>query len=423
MKTCKCSNTGVTNSRCVEVYEPIKLTAQHNTTCNCGCNATSYVENDDKNPLYDSMSNTFALKLSGDPKNPKICVRTLTLTGGCVTTGTCPTTGITYQTGYTINEFCSTKQIFDFCSNNNPNFLNKEHWFLVDCIWERNTYFDECDLYYRGGLGTISKTEYVDSLSNNTVLLIKPPITHTGGTVAETVEIVNLNEKWLIQKNHRLGSLKIFVNGRLFYVINGFEEVIPRALDTDKEKQIGVPFNISWGGGTQGLRESLTLSGCSNPTIYQQDPEVMPNETLSGTSLSALTTNILIEPNFAGSFDGAVSQFRMYTEPLKYSEIVHNFEILKSKFNMFDTRCPNCNDDLINDIGYSGNGVSIVFTSTTLNSYIFNLSYSSSTYPNRTSVGNGLTFGSIITPTTYQTSNYYFYFSGFDQTVKFNVVV
>jgi hypothetical protein len=50
-----------------------------------------------------------------------------------------------------------------------------------------------------------------------------------------------------------------------------------------------------------------------------QDPEVMPNQTLSGTSLSALTTNILIEPTFGGTFDGAISQFRMYTEPLSLS--------------------------------------------------------------------------------------------------------
>jgi hypothetical protein len=42
-------------------------------------------------------------------------------------------------------------------------------------------------------------------------------------------------------------------------VINGFEEIIPRGLNTEKEKQLGVPFNISWGGGTQGLRESLTF--------------------------------------------------------------------------------------------------------------------------------------------------------------------
>lgn len=84
---------------------------------------------------------------------------------------------------------------------------------------------------------------------------------------------------------------------------------------------------------------------------YQQDPEVMPNQTLSGTSLSALTTNILIEPNFAGTFDGGISQFRMYVEPLNASEIWHNFEILKTKFQMFDPKCPNCSTGgTINDI-------------------------------------------------------------------------
>ena len=75
---------------------------------------------------------------------------------------------------------------------------------------------------------------------------------------------------------------------------------------------------------------------------YIQDPEVMPNQTLSGTSLSALTTNIFIEPNFAGSFDGAISQFRMYVEPLNAAEISHNFNLLKTKFLMFDPKCPSC---------------------------------------------------------------------------------
>ena len=422
LKTCKCSNSANTNSRCIEVYEPVNLTAQHNTDCNCGCNSTSYVGNPDKNPLYDSMSNTFSLRLSGDPKNPKICVKVIKLTGGCVTTGTCPTTGITYTTGYTISEYCSSNQIYSYCQNNNPNYLNKEHWFLINCVWERNKYFDTCDLYYQGGLGVISKKTYVDSISNNSVLLIKPPITHTGSTSAEEIEIVNLNEKWIDESNDRLGSLKIYVNGKLFYVINGFEEVIPRGLNTEKEKQIGVPFNISWGGGTQGLRESLTLTGCSDSTTYQQDPEVMPNNTLSGTSLSSLTTNILIEPNFAGTFDGAISQFRMYTKPLSYPEVNHNFNILKNKFELFDNRCPNCNNGLVNDIGYSGNGTSLVFSSVTLNNLIFNLSYSSATYQYRESVGDGLSFGQVITPQTYENSNYYFYFSGIDQTIKVNII-
>jgi hypothetical protein len=82
----------------------------------------------------------------------------------------------------------------------------------------------------------------------------------------------------------------------------------------------------------------ITFTGLT----YIQDPEVMPNQTLSGTSLSALTTNILIEPNFAGTFDGGISQFRMYVNPLNASEILHNFDLLKTNFQMFDPRCPSC---------------------------------------------------------------------------------
>ncbi|CAB4129485.1 hypothetical protein UFOVP117_8 [uncultured Caudovirales phage] len=430
LETCACSNTGVTNSRCVEVYEPLVYTAQHNTTCDCGCNATTNVPNNDKDPLYDSMSNSFSLRLSGDPANPKVCVKVLTFTGGCVTTGTSPTTGITYQTGYTITEHCSTNTIFNYCSTDNPLFLNKEHWFLVDCVWERSTYYDTCDLYYRGGLGLISDTEYVDSLSNNTILLIQPPITHTGSTPAEQVEIVNLNERWLIERSDRLGSLKIFVNGKLLFVINGFEEVIPRALNTEKEKQLGVPFNISWGGGTQGLRESLTFTGCPTTLTgltYTQDPEVMPNETLSGTSLSALTTNILIEPTFGGSFDGAISQFRMYTEPLSVPEILHNFDILKPNFKLFDFRCPDCSDILINDITYDKQQYQITFSSTEFINYSYYLYYTPEGGSSRTFVGYYTTYDNFPNTVSFILSpifpengfgTYYFYFIDIDQTIS-----
>ena len=352
LQTCACSNTATTNSRCIEVYNPEEYSVVHNINCNCGC-PTSSVLNPEKNPLFDSMSNAMSIRLSGDPSNPKICVKVLKFTGDCIVTGTTPSTGITYQTGYTITEHCSSSSIYDYCIGRNSEFFQAERWFLADIVWERNSYFDTCDLYYKGGLGLITKFEYVDSLSNNSVLLIEPPVTHTGSPAPDQVEIVNLNEKWLIEKSDRLGSLKIYVNGKLFYVINGFEEIIPRGLNTEKEKQLGVPFNISWGGGTQGLRESLTFSGIPTTLIglnYIQDPEVMPNETLSGTSLSALTTNIFIEPNFAGTFEGGISQFRMYTEPLNYSEIVHNFDIIKNNFSMFDPRCPNCSNLIIDDI-------------------------------------------------------------------------
>ena len=75
---------------------------------------------------------------------------------------------------------------------------------------------------------------------------------------------------------------------------------------------------------------------------YTQDPELFPNNDLSGTTFSGLNTNILIEQNFAGTFEGAISQFRMYVTPMSAPEVKHNFNILKNTFRMFNPDCPDC---------------------------------------------------------------------------------
>ena len=324
------------------------------TECiDCVTTGFTSVENTcESDPLFDSISNALSVKLCGDHNNPQIGVKVLRWTGECETTGTC-VTGQTYVTGYTIDEYCSPP-IYPYCLLKNPPYLLLEHWFQVDVVWERYTWLDICDLWWRGGLGDITKTEYLDSLANNTMALIKPPITN-GKEVAETIDLVNLDQSWLDDVNFRMGRLKIYVNGKIHYTIENFEEIIPRALSTDKEKQLGVPFNISWGGGTQGLRENLTFSACSATTgQYIQDPESFPNNVLSGSSLSGLSTNILIEQNFAGTFEGGISQFRMYTTPLSAPEVKHNFLLLKEKFNMFNPDCPDCSTKIClpNDFTY-----------------------------------------------------------------------
>ena len=327
-------------------------------TCNdcnsCSTGYTSIEDTCEKDPLWDSMSNAISFRLCGDPKNPQIGIRTLRLTGDCITTGTCENTGLVYSTGYTITDIC-TPPIYPYCLDKNPSWLDLEHWFQVDVVWERYTWLDTCDLWYRGGLGVITDVYYLQSLANNDVSLITVP--YTQGQAAEEIEIVNLNYEWLNEKKLRNGRLKIYINGKLFYTIQDFEEIIPRALNTDKERQLGVPFNISWGGGTQGLRENLTFSSTTLPNgPYIQDPECLPNNDLSGTTLSGLNTNILIEQNFAGSFEGGISQFRMYVTPLSAPEVKHNFELLKNTFRMFNPDCPDCSAECsTNDITYNIN--------------------------------------------------------------------
>jgi len=341
---------------------------------------TSVEDTCEKNPLYDSMSNAFSLKLCGDIKNPQIGVRFLRFTGECVTTGSCETTGKTWSTGYTITEYC-TPPIYPRCEKENPSWLNEEHWFQINVVWERYTFWDVCDLSDKGGLGVITKTAFLNSLANNTISLIAPPYTN-GKEESLSVILTNLNKKWLEEKKYRNGRLKFYVNGKLIHTIENFEEIIPRALNTDKEKQVGVPFNVSWGGGTQGLRENLVFSSSTLPNgPYIQDPELFPNNVLSATTFSGLNTNILIEQNFAGTFEGAISQFRMYVTPMSAPEVKHNFNILKNTFRMFNPDCPDCStitcvDDFtyeINDVTTTTTTYIPITTTTTSSSLLFGL--------------------------------------------------
>jgi hypothetical protein len=81
----------------------------------------------------------------------------------------------------------------------------------------------------------------------------------------------------------------VYVDGYLKWKVDDFDEFIFRELDEHREKQQGVPFTYSWGGGTQGLLETNTVNG--------PDPE---------------DENLVLQNNFAGTFEGGISRFRLY---------------------------------------------------------------------------------------------------------------
>lgn len=341
--TCGCVSGSSSASTCMSVYQ---ISGGTTTDCPCGCNCSCATESlyPEKDPLYDAVSNAFALRLSGDTGDPKICIKTYTITGDCQTTGSCETTGVTYTTGVTTNEWCSSKGIFYNCSG--TTYSQVEHWTQIDVVFQRYEWIDDCDLNNKGGVGSIVKTIYTASTSNNSISLITPPITHEETYNPKTTEVVELNTTWLSEKSSRLGRLKVFVNGQLFMVLENFEEIIPRLLNVEREKQIGVAYNISLGGGTQGLKDNLTISGnCPSELsgiTYQQDPECLTTENLNYTIYSGLTTNITLEKTFGGSFIGDISSFRMYTKPLNASQIRHNFKLLKNKYNLLNPHCIDC---------------------------------------------------------------------------------
>ena len=124
-----------------------------------------------------------------------------------------------------------------------------------------------------------------------------------------------LDECELEWKPARKGKLMFYVNRRLKFIVRDFDEFIARRLFEHKDKQLGVPYNISLGGGSQGLLESMTFDG--------QDPDDL---------------NCIIQNNFAGTFIGDISQFRFYICDLSYCDIVNNYE--QEVFRYTCTDCP-----------------------------------------------------------------------------------
>jgi hypothetical protein len=81
-----------------------------------------------------------------------------------------------------------------------------------------------------------------------------------------------------------------YVNGKLKYVTSKLPRLNLKALDELEEKQEGVAYNISIGGGTQGLAETI-----------------MPEYMLVPTTVFPL------EEHFGGSFIGNIRSFKFYT--------------------------------------------------------------------------------------------------------------
>lgn len=81
----------------------------------------------------------------------------------------------------------------------------------------------------------------------------------TGWTMIDVVftpdNIITDTEK-LECAERRLGKLVFYVNGRTVWTIKEFPEFYFKSFGNEKEKQLGVPYSISWGGGSFGLAES-----------------------------------------------------------------------------------------------------------------------------------------------------------------------
>lgn len=106
------------------------------------------------------------------------------------------------------------------------------------------------------------------------------------------VRILNLDGKKM--------KVMVYVGGRLILSSKSLDILDLHSIDDVPEKQEGVPYNISIGGGTQGLMETIL------PNYYAVPEYVLP-----------------LERDFCGSFIGDIKTFRFYCGDVSYSAINH----------------------------------------------------------------------------------------------------
>ena len=312
-------------------------------------------QNKSPNPKYDVYSNAFGVRLTDDMR---IGYRVLRYSGECVTTGETCNTGSTFECDYTIEESYS-EPICDFIINSgNCN----ETWIQVDVVFDRNLYLEDCEIFNNGGINDLVKVrldkfERYGTHKNETSPYgchPKPGTTETKPCKDQYPRFIedayfNFNchesevQKWFVEREYRLGTLSFYVNGRRVHKVENYEEIIPRQLNTNKQTQVGVAYNMSWGGGTFGLRESLIQQ---NLPLTDDQCEIKNSTTF--TPLDLTPDRQLLSDNFAGSFVGGISQMMYYIKPLTPDEIYHNFTLNRSRYGLIDCEeCKDCNNGCI----------------------------------------------------------------------------
>lgn len=105
-------------------------------------------------------------------------------------------------------------------------------------------------------------------------------ITSTGWTIIThvfTPDNIITDPETLKCAERRKGTLTFYVNGRRFWNVENYDEYYFTSIKNDNEKTWGVPYNISWGGGSFGLKHSWHYD-INEVSIYNENDDTYVNE-------------------------------------------------------------------------------------------------------------------------------------------------
>lgn len=131
--------------------------------------------------------------------------------------------------------------------------------FNVTIVFDRYKRLKDCDVENDGG--------WNDMLGTRVVPYADPSVTAVTSTQLTYVDSENeqLSRKWAKERDSRLGTLKIYLNGRPIYKIENWEEVVP----SERGLQ---PFIQSWGGGisTMPIHNGVCCFNMKSVKYYEE---------------------------------------------------------------------------------------------------------------------------------------------------------
>ena len=218
--------------------------------------------------------------------------------------------------------------------------------FNITIVFKRYTKLENCEIDNMGG-----KNDLISGLTSTT----KFGVWLTGGSESY-IAIENLNKKWYNERNSRLGSLKIYLNGNPIYKLENFEEIVPtlRQIKTVNFTADGTQTTFDVGediGTLHMVNVGSTLKSDDKYSFTVGDSFVEFNDLnvpKSGSTVSITYYKTTINPliqSWGGGTNGVddihlgetqfnLKDIKYYEEPLSFIDIRNRFknEILPNYF-------------------------------------------------------------------------------------------